>query len=108
MIKNSRKRTGTAGPISFSSSSIKYSQTTIHHRRVGRRAAENAFDAGRGQAAPADAMQYPDIALAARQSAHDVGGPVRRIVVDEDDLPGDAGQRLIEALYDERNIVALV
>ncbi len=60
------------------------------------------------ETAPAEPLQAADIALLPRQRAHHFGGPVGRIVVDENDLPGNAGEHPVEALDNDRNVVALV
>ena len=65
-------------------------QIGVHHGREGRARRQNAFDAGAGQAAPPDPPDAADAAILPRQAAHHVPGPVGRIVVDEDDFPGNA------------------
>ena len=83
-------------------------QVAVDHRRAGRAGGQHAFDAGAGQAAAADPPDAAHARIALRQRAHHVGGAVRRVVIDEDDLPGDAGQRNAEALHQHLDIAALV
>jgi hypothetical protein len=46
--------------------------------------------------------------LEACQGAHDIGGPVRRIVVDKNGFPANVGERAGQALDHQRDIVAFV
>src|SRR5205823_8961124 len=45
-------------------------QIGIDHGRIGRAGSQNAFDAGTGQAAPADATDAADAGIASRQVPH--------------------------------------
>ncbi len=71
-------------------------QVGVHHREVGRRAGEHAFDAGRRQAAPADAMQAAHAVVLLGALAHQLLGAVERIVHHHDGFPVDAVERLFE------------
>ncbi len=64
----------------------------VHDRQKGRRGRQHALDTGRGQAAAPHPLNQPHPRIAPRQLAHALGGAIRRIVVDEDEFPGDAIQ----------------
>ena len=83
-------------------------QVGVHHGGIGRAGGEDAFDAGARQAAAADAADAADAAVLSRETAHHLPGAVRRIVVDEDHFPGDAGERGLELAIKLGHIVALV
>ena len=68
-------------------------QIGVDHRGTGRARGQDALDAGAGQAAPADPPDTADAGIRPRQAPHHLPGPVGGIVVDEDDFPGDAGER---------------
>ena len=63
---------------------------------------------GRGEAALLDTLDAPDIVVAEAKRAHGVGRAVGRIVVDDHELPGAAGERLREAIVDHRDVACLV
>ena len=83
-------------------------QVGIHHGRIGRARCQNTFDAGAGESAPADPADAADAAVPPRQTAHHLRGPVGRIVIDEDHLPGDAGERCLQLVKQLGDVVALV
>ena len=83
-------------------------QVGVHHGEVGRIARQHALDAGPGKPAPAVAQEAAHAGIAAAKLAHGLGGAVGRVVVDEDRLPGDAGERAIELLDEPGDVLALV
>ncbi len=68
-------------------------QVGVDHRDQRRGRGQHAFDARRRQSAPADAQQPAHARILLRHRRHSLAGVVRRIVIDEDHLPVDAGQR---------------
>ena len=76
-------------------------EVAVHHRDIGRGAGEDAFNAGRAEAAPAKPLQAADIRLPRGDRAHCVGGAVGRLVVDENRFPGDAAKHRVEAFDNE-------
>ena len=83
-------------------------QVGVDHRGAGRAGGQNALDAGAGQAAPPDPPDAADAGILPRQAAHHVPGAVGGIVVDEDDFPGDAGERRLQPPEQRGDVVALV
>ena len=83
-------------------------QVGVDHRGAGRAGGQDALDAGAGQAAPPDPPDAADPAILPRQLAHDLPGAVGGIVVDEDDFPGDAGERRLQPPVQLGDVVALV
>jgi len=83
-------------------------QVGIHHRRTGRAGCQDALDACAGEPSPADPANAADAAILPRQGTHHVPGPVRGIVIDEDDFPGDARQRCLQLAKQLGDVVALV
>jgi hypothetical protein len=69
---------------------------------------EDAFDAGGGEAAAADAMEEADAGIEEGVGADEVGGTVGGVVVDEDDLPVETTEGFFEAGEDFGDVFALV
>ena len=67
-----------------------------------------AFDDRPGQAPPADAAQAMHPRVAGGDGLDRLGGAVRRIVVDDHQLPAHAHQRRVQLLHQPRDIVPLV
>ena len=80
----------------------------IEHGDVAGLARHHALDAGAGEAAPADPADTADAAVGGAERAHDRGGSVRRVVVDEDDLPRHVVEGALEQFDHERHVVVLV
>ena len=80
----------------------------VHDGDVVGGGGEHALDAGRRQAAAADAMEEADAGAFAGVGADDLGGAVGGVVVDEDGLPAEAGQDDVEAGDDFADVGALV
>ena len=59
----------------------------VHHGHVAGLARQHALEAGAGEAAPADAADAADAAIARADGARGRGRAVRRVVVDENNLP---------------------
>ena len=83
-------------------------QIGVHHRRIGGARRQDALDAGAGQAAPPDPPDTADPGVLPRQGPHHLPGTVRRIVIDKDDFPGDAGERRVQPPVKYRDVVAFV
>ena len=83
-------------------------QVGVHHGDVARLAGEHALDAGAGKAAPPDAADAAHAPVRLADRARGRRGAVGRVVVDENDLPVDAGERARELLHQQRNVVALL
>jgi hypothetical protein len=58
--------------------------------------------------APANPADAAGAAVLLRQAAHHVPGSVGGIIVNEDDFPGDTGQRCLEPVKQLGDVVALV
>ena len=72
------------------------------------RRGEHAFEAGRRQAAPADALDAAHPRVGLGHGAQRDAGVVGRVVVDEDELPVDAGQGLGDGLLQGGDVAGLV
>ena len=83
-------------------------QVAVHHREIRGRRRQDALDAGARQAAPAEPADDPHAPVAGGDPAGDIGSAVRRIVVDEDDLPGNVPERMRQPLDDHRHVRRLV
>ena len=79
----------------------------VHHRDVGRAGSQDALDACPGEPSPADPANAPDTGVGLGQLPGHVPSPVRGIVIDEDDLPRDTGQRGVQLREKLGNVVAL-
>ena len=74
-----------------------------HRDEIGARS-EPALDHRAGEAEPIDAAEAAQARIAPRDRVGDVGGAVGRIVVDDDHLPRQAGERRLQPLEQDRNI----
>ena len=83
-------------------------QVGIDHRGIGRARGQNALDAGAGQPAPSDPANAADPADPAAPAPAPRPGAVRGIVIDENDLPGDAGKRRLQPAKQRGDVVPLV
>jgi hypothetical protein len=83
-------------------------QVGIDDRGARRARCQNAFDTGPGQAAPVDPPDTADAGIAARQISHHIPGAIGRIIINEDDFPGDAGQRGLQLPQQRGDVVAFV
>ena len=68
-----------------------------HRDEIGARS-EPAFDHRAGQAEPIDAAQTAQSRIAPRDRVGDVGGAIGQIVIDDDHLPRQAGERRSSAV----------
>ena len=80
----------------------------VHHRDVAGLARQHAFEASSGEAAPADAADAAYAAVVFADGARGGGGAVRRIVVDENNLPVAGREKPRQPLDQDRNIGVLV
>src|SRR5262249_19947427 len=71
---------------------------------VARRARQHALEASACKAAPADAADAAHAAVVRPDSARGGGRAVRRIIIDENDLPVAGRQKLRKPLDQERDI----
>lgn len=75
-------------------------EIAVHDDDEGSGGGEHAFDAGRGEADAADALQDADARVDAAELAADVGGAVGGVVIDEEKFPvfvsQDGGQFVVE------------
>src|SRR4051812_26519495 len=83
-------------------------QVGVHHRRIRRAGGENPLDAGTREAAPPDPPDATDAIVLPRQFAYHLPGAIGRIVVDEDDFPGNALQRRLELAEQRADVITLV
>ena len=83
-------------------------QVGVHDGDIGRAGGENSLDHRRRQSAPADALQMANTGIGAGQIAQHLEGAVGEIIVDEHDLPIDAGEAPIDALHELAYVVVLV
>ncbi len=83
-------------------------QVGIHHGHEGGARCQNAFDAGSGEPAASNSPDTAGTRVLCGKTAHDIGGAIRRIIVDEYDFPIDAGQCAIELLEQFRDVHAFV
>jgi hypothetical protein len=77
-------------------------EVAIHDRDVWRCTRQNAFDTGRGQTAPANALQASHIRVMTCERAHRIGGAVRRIVTDKYHFPSNPLERCFQPLQQKR------
>ena len=82
-------------------------QVGVDHRGIGRARRQNALDTGAGKAAPTYPSDTADAPILPRQLSHHLPGAVGGIVIDEDDLPGDAGQCRLQPPEQRGDVVAL-
>src|SRR5262249_13723330 len=75
---------------------------------IRRGARQNAFDAGRRQAAARNPVQQPDAAIVKGEKGYGLRGSVTGIVIDEDQLPVDASERARKGIVERYDVVALV
>jgi len=80
----------------------------VHDGEERGRAGEGPLDARRRQAAPAETLHAANIRLDAADGADMLGRAVARIVVDEDGLPGNAGEHRVQPRDKRLDIAALV
>ena len=78
----------------------------VHHGHVAGLAGQHSFDAGAGEAAPADSADAADPVVVFANFARDRRGSVRRIIVDENNFPFAASEHGAQPFDDLRNIVA--
>src|SRR6516165_12074041 len=83
-------------------------EIAVHHGDEARLAGEDALEAGAGEAAPSDAADAADAGIAGGDLLGDLRSCIRRVVVDDDELPGDAGKSSLHGVDQMRNVVALV
>ncbi len=83
-------------------------QVGVDHRDVRGRCGKNPLHHGAGEASPADPVQAPHIRSRLRELAHGVGGAVRRIVVNEHDLPRLPVENPLEPLRQLYDVILLV
>ncbi len=69
---------------------------------------EHALDAGPGQTTAADALDAANPRVVFANSPHLVRRTIRRIVINEDDLPGNSSERLVELVDQRANVTTLV
>jgi hypothetical protein len=83
-------------------------QVGVEDRDERCRGCEHPLDAGRGQTAPADAPQATDPPVTGREFANPIGRVVGTVVVDEHDLPRQAGEGAVEPLDEAGHVVPLI
>ena len=83
-------------------------QIAVHDGDVFRLAGEDALQAGAGQAAPPDPAHAADAGIGRGDMLGHLGGAVGRIVVDDDELPVDAGKRGPQHVGQTRDVLPLV
>ncbi len=72
-------------------------QVCIHNGDNRRARRQHPFDAGACEAAPSNSAQATDAGVIQRQLLRAFGRAIRRVVVDENGFPADAGKRDVEA-----------
>jgi len=80
----------------------------VHDGDVVSGGGEHAFDAGGGEAAATYAVDEADAAVAVGVLADEFSGVVGRVVVDEEELPGEAFEGGLEAVDELRDVATLV
>ena len=80
----------------------------IHHRHHRGCCGAHPLDRGRGEATAPDPLDHPHPRIVAGDGARLVGGAVGAVVIDEDRLPPDARQRLLQPGDHARQIATLV
>jgi hypothetical protein len=83
-------------------------QIGVHNRHEWRGAGHHALDHSSGQAPTLETPQAGHPAIGERQRLGRRSRPVGRIVVDDDELPADASQRLIQLAGQRGEIGGLV
>jgi hypothetical protein len=83
-------------------------QVCIHHRQKGCRARKESFYTGRSQTATSNPVEAAHTPIPSANLADHVSSPVWRIVIDEQNLPRNAGKATIQLLNNMRNVFALL
>jgi hypothetical protein len=83
-------------------------QVAVHHREIRRRRRQHTLDARGRQATPPDALEHADARIAEGDLPNRVRGAIGGVVVDEDDLPRDPAQNLVEPLHHQGHVVVLL
>ena len=79
-------------------------QIAVDHRdEIGARR-QPALDHGAGQTEAVDAPQAAQARIVGGDGEGDVGGAVGRIVVDDDHLPGQSGERRLQPFEQHRHV----
>ncbi len=82
-------------------------QVRVHDGDDGRSAREHALDAGARKTSPAYAMHATNAAVRPAERPRCLRRQVRRIIVDQDHFPLDAGKGVMQPPHDFGDVVSL-